>query len=172
VQFFTENMNRSRSNVRPGKFKLSMVLGTTPTDHPDRVKICREMGIKSCITSPPLREVGRDQYAAAMRQQKDDWAEAGLSIPAYEPMTPVRADHIRHGTPGRDEELRDYIAAVEAMGKVGIPVLCYNLGTGGSRTGWVPIRGGAISSQLDYAQSNRQPKEEHGTGADRGRAVG
>ncbi len=139
-----------------------MVLGRSPNNHPDRVKICREMGIKSCITSAPLHEVGRDQYEAAMRQQKDEWAEAGFSIPVYETMTPVRADNIRRGTPGRDEELRDYIAAVEAMGKAGIPVLCYNLGKGGSRTGWVPMRGGAISSQFDYAQSNEQPREDDG----------
>lgn len=143
--------------MRQGKFKLSMVLGGSPNDHPDRVKICREMGIKSCITSAPLNNIGTDQYEAAMRQQKEQWAEAGFDIPVYETMTPVSADHIRRGTPGRDDELRNYIAAIEAMGKAGIPVLCYNLGEGGRRTDWVPMRGGAISSQFDYAESNKQP---------------
>lgn len=142
--------------MRQGKFKLSMVLGNSPSDHPERVKICKEMGVRSCITSPRLGGIGRDQYAAAMKKQKEEWAEAGFDIPVYETMTPVKADHIRRGTPGRDEELRNYIAAVEAMGEAGIPVLCYNLGEGGSRTDWVPTRGGAISSQFDYAKSNAE----------------
>ncbi len=145
--------------MRQGKFKLAMALGKSPNTYPNRSQICRQMGIKHCVTGPSLREIGRDQYYAAMKQQKDEWAEAGFSIPVYETMTPVRAGNIRRGTSGRDEELVDFIAAVEAMGKVGIPVLCYNLGKGGGRTGWVPVRGGAISSQFDYAESKRQPSE-------------
>lgn len=146
--------------MRQGKFKLAMTLGGSPNAYPERVKICRQMGIKHCVTGPSLRGIGRDQYYAAMKQQKDEWAEAGFSIPVYETMTPVRADNIRRGTPGRDEELIDFIAAVEAMGKAGIPVLCYNLGAGGARTDWVPVRGGAISSQFDYAASKEQPPSE------------
>ena len=143
--------------MRQGIFKLSMTLGRNPSEQPERVKICREMGVTGCVTSPPLEGIGRDQYAAAMRQQQQEWAEAGFSLPVYETMTPTRSQHIRRGTPGRDEELLDFIAAVEAMGQVGIPVLCYNLGAGGARTDWVPTRGGAISSQFDYAESHQEP---------------
>ncbi len=143
--------------MRQGMFKLSMTLGRSPNDQPEHVKICREMGVASCVTSPALDGIDRDQYEAAMQQQKDEWAEAGFSIPVYETMTLVRGENIRRGTPGRDEELLNFIAAVEAMGKVGIPVLCYNLGAGGTRTDWVPVRGGAISSQFDYAASNKEP---------------
>jgi len=142
--------------MRQGKFKLAMTLGRSPNEYPERVKICREMGVTGCVTSPPLDEVERDQYEAVMRHQRDEWAEVGFTIPVYETMTIVSGEHIRRGTPGREEELKNFIAAVEAMGKVGIPVLCYNLGAGGSRTDWVPRRGGAISSQFDYAQSNAE----------------
>ena len=93
-----------------------------------------------------------------------------FSFPVYETMTPTRSQHIRRGTPGRDEELLDFIAAVEAMGQVGIPVLCYNLGAGGSRTDWVPTRGGAISSQFDYAESHQEPS--FGGTPNRGRTLG
>jgi len=141
-------------------FKLSMVLGGTPSHRPHHVKVCREMGITHCVSTPSLRNIGPDQYEAAMRQHKEEWEEAGFTIPVYETMTPVPADNILRGTKGRDEELRNFIAAVEAMGSVGIPVLCYNLGQGGSRTGWVPVRGGAISSQFNYAASNAQPPSE------------
>ena len=147
--------------MRQGKFKLAMTLGQSPKEQPERVKICREMGVTGCVTGPPLHGIERDQYEAAIQHQVDEWAEVGFSIPVYETMTPVRGDHIRRGTPGRDEELRNFIAAVEAMGRVGIPVLCYNLGAGGSRTDWVPVRGGAISSQFDYAASKQEePAEE------------
>mgnify|MGYP003966670909 CR=1 FL=1 len=146
--------------MRQGKFKLAMALGQSPSTYPERVEICRQMGVKHCVTSPHLRGIGRDQYCAAMKQQQEEWAAAGFTIPVYETMTPVGADNIRRGTPGRDEELLDFIAAVEAMGKVGIPVLCYNLGTGGARTDWVSVRGGAISSQFDYAASGQQPPKE------------
>ncbi len=89
-----------------------------------------------------------------MRHDLHD-SSGGSSGASYS-ATPTRSEHIRRGTPGRDEELLDFIAAVEAMGKVGIPVLCYNLGAGGSRTYWVPTRGGAISSQFDFfAQHHR-----------------
>ena len=89
--------------MRQGIFKLSMTLGRSPSEQPERVKICREMGVTGCVTSPPLEGIGRDQYAAAMRQQQEEWAEVGFSIPVYETMTPTRSQHIRRGTPGRDE---------------------------------------------------------------------
>lgn len=143
--------------MRSGKFQLAMTLGRSPNENPEQVKICQEMGVNSCITSPSLHNIGRDQYEAAMRHQKEEWAAAGFAIPVYETMTPVHAPNIRRGTPGRDEELADFIAAIQAMGRVGIPVLCYNLGEGGTRTDWVPIRGGAISSQFDYAKSKQEP---------------
>ena len=87
--------------MRQGKFKLSMVLGNSPKNHPERVKICREMGVVHCVSSPNLRDISSDQYAAAMRQHKEEWADAGFTISVYETMTPVRADHIRRGTEGR-----------------------------------------------------------------------
>ena len=142
--------------MRQGRFKLAMTLGRSPREHPERVKICKEMGVNGCVTSPDIHGIGRDQYEAAMRQQKEEWAAAGFTIPVYETMTIVSGNHIRRGTEGREEELKNYIAAIAAMGRVGIPVLCYNLGAGGSRTDWVPTRGGAISSQFDYAQSNAE----------------
>ena len=78
--------------MRQGIFKLSMTLGRSPRAQPERVKICREMGVTGCVTSPPLEGIGRDQYAAAMRQQQEEWAEAGFFYPR------VR-DHDAHPLP-------------------------------------------------------------------------
>jgi mannonate dehydratase len=138
-----------------------MTLGKDPSIYPERQKICKQMGVTHVVTGAPFHGIGRDQYVAAAKKQKDDWAEAGFTIACYETMTPVPAQHIRRGTPGREAELLNYIAAIEAMGKVGIPVLCYNLGAGGSRTNvMVPARGGAITTEFDYEASKRQPPAE------------
>ena len=106
--------------MRQGRFKLAMTLGRSPREHAERVKICKEMGVTGCVTSPDIHGIGRDQYEAAMRQQKEEWAEAGFTIPVYETMTIVPGNHIRRGTEGREEELKNYIAAIAAMGRVGM----------------------------------------------------
>ena len=140
--------------MKQGKITLAHVLSLNETE---RLKICLQMGVKHVVSTPSLRGAGPDQYAAAMQKHKDDWAAAGFSVSVHETMTPVAANNIRRGTPGRDEELKNWIAYVEAMGKAGIPVLCYNLGQGGARSGSVVVRGGAISTAHDYEASKKLP---------------
>ena len=85
-------------------------------------------------------------------------AQAGFAVTVYETMTPVPSESIRRGAPGRERELADWIAAIEAMGRAGIPVLCYNLGQGGKRTSsQVLLRGGAVTTEHDYAESRKLP---------------
>jgi mannonate dehydratase len=139
---------------KQGKIILSHVLSL---NQPERLKLCLQMGVRHVVSNPSLRGIGSDQYEAAMRKHKDDWAAAGFDVAVYETMTPVRADNIKRGSPGRDEELRNWIACIEAMGEVGIPVLCYNLGQGGRRTGQIILRGGAISTVHDYEESKKLP---------------
>jgi mannonate dehydratase len=146
--------------MKQGKIVLSHVLSLR---EPERLKLCLQMGVKHVVSTPSLRDIGPDQYEAAMRKHKEEWAEAGFTVAVYETMTPVAADNIRRGSPGRDRELGNWIAAIEAMGKVGVPVLCYNLGQGGRRTGNIALRGGAISTEHDYEASKKLPpaKEIH-----------
>ena len=141
--------------TQQGKIILSHVLSL---NEPERLKLCLQMGVKHVVSTPSLSGIGPDQYEAAMRKHKDAWAEAGFTVAVYETMTPVPADNIRRGSPGRDQELRNWIAVIEAMGKVGIPVLCYNLGQGGRRTSnKVVLRGGAITTEHDYEESRKLP---------------
>lgn len=140
--------------MQQGKIILSHVLRL---DQPDRLKLCLQMGVTHVVSTPSLKGIGSDQYLAAMQQHKEAWAAAGFKVAVYETITPVAAENIKRGTPGRDQELKNWIAAVEAMGKVGIPVLCYNLGQGGARTGNVTVRGGAISTAHDYEASKKLP---------------
>jgi mannonate dehydratase len=144
-----------RAHAAPqGKIILAHVLSL---NEPERLKLCLQMGVRHVVSTPSLRRIGPDQYEAAMRKHKDAWAEAGFTVAVYETMTPVAADNIRRGSAGRDQELKNWIAVIEAMGKVGIPVLCYNLGQGGSRTGKIGLRGGAISTEHDYEESKKLP---------------
>jgi len=116
------------------------------------------MGVTHAVSNPSLRGIGPDQYEAAMRKHKEAWAQAGFTVNVYEVMTPVPADNIRRGSPGRDQELKNWIAYVQAMGKAGIPVLCYNLGQGGRRTSnTLVLRGGALTTEHNYEESKKLP---------------
>jgi len=140
--------------MRQGKFTFAHVLGL---NQPERLKLCLQMGVTHVVSTPSIRGVSRDQYAAAIRKHKEQWAEAGFEVAVHETMTPVPAGNNRRGTPGREEELKNWSAYVEAMGQAGIPVLCYNFGQGGTRTGRITLRGGAISTVHDYAETKKQP---------------
>ncbi|MCC7175957.1 MAG: mannonate dehydratase [Bryobacterales bacterium] len=141
--------------MKQGKIVLTHVLSL---NQPERLKLCLQMGVTHAVSNPSLRDIGPDQYEAAMRKHKEDWAAAGFTVNVYEVMTPVAAENIKRGSPGRDKELKNWIAYVEAMGKVGIPVLCYNLGQGGRRTNnKLQLRGGALTTEHDYEASKKLP---------------
>ena len=63
---------------------------------------------------------------------KADYEAAGLVIAGVE-SHPVAAERIKLGLPGRDEEIANYCAVIEAMGKAGILMCCYNFMAG---IGW------------------------------------
>ena len=78
---------------------------------------------------------------------------------------PVAAEKIKLGLPGRDEEIANYCAVIEALGKLGIPMCCYNFmaGIGWYRTkGDVPQRGGALASEFDNRVAEEQGLSEWG----------
>ena len=76
--------------------------------------------------------------------------EAGLRLAVIEDNPPM--DAIRLGGPGREEEIEHFCTLVRSMGRLGIPVLCYNWMT---VLGWIRTsvalrgRGGAVVSGYD-----------------------
>jgi mannonate dehydratase len=78
---------------------------------------------------------------------------------------PVAAEKIKLGLPGRDEEIANYCAVIEAMGKLGIPMCCYNFMAG---IGWyrtrvdTPERGGALASEFNNQDAEKQGLTEWG----------
>jgi hypothetical protein len=53
--------------TQQGKIIMSHVLSL---NEPERLKLCLQMGVKHVVSTPSLRGIGPDQYAAAMRNIK------------------------------------------------------------------------------------------------------
>jgi mannonate dehydratase len=118
-----------------------------------------------------LRQIGVDRAVGVLPRHFVDWREAatekpwdygplavyqqllaeeGFSLEVIEDNPPM--DAIRLGGPGRDEELEQFITLVRNMGRLGIPVLCYNWMAvfGWTRTSSrVAGRAGAAASGFD-----------------------
>jgi len=118
-----------------------------------KTRLARQIGIRHAIVgvSGTLSQVARGSYVEALEKIKAGFGAAGMTVAGVE-SHPVPAEKIKLGSPGRDDEIENYIAAIQALGKVGIPMVCYNFMAG---LGWyrtrvdVPERGGALVSEFD-----------------------
>jgi mannonate dehydratase len=61
---------------------------------------------------------------ASLAADQATFAAAGFKVVAIEDTVPM--DRIRLGLPGRDDDITAVTEQLEAMGNLGIPVLCYN----------------------------------------------
>jgi mannonate dehydratase len=126
-----------------------------------------------------LRQVGIEHAVGVLPRHFTDWREsngdqpwdyvplalyrdhveaAGMRLAAIEDNPPM--DRLRLGLPGRDEELEAVLTLIRSMGRLGIPVWCYN---------WMPVvgwvrttlsargRGGAIVSAYDHTRMASAP---------------
>jgi mannonate dehydratase len=89
--------------------------------------------------------------------------EEGLTLSCIEDNPPM--DRLRHGAPGADEELDQVLAFVETLGKLQIPLWCYNWA---ASLGWQRTssrlrgRGGAIVSGYNHSLVREAPPPELG----------
>lgn len=60
----------------------------------------------------------------SIRRDQEEFARHGLKLIGIEDTAPM--DRVRLGLKGRDEEIDNIIEQVKVMGRLGIPVLCYN----------------------------------------------
>ncbi|MCK5468806.1 MAG: mannonate dehydratase [Cyclobacteriaceae bacterium] len=147
--------------TKHGKLQLSMHLSLR---NPERLKICKQLGVTHAITGAPFRNISRDQYVAAAKKMKEDFAVAGFKIAGIEGH-PVSFEKIKLGLDGRDEEIKNTNTAIEALSKVGIDMICYNFMAG---LGWYrtthekPERGGAMTSEFSQDDANKQGLTEWG----------
>ena len=120
-----------------------------------------------------LRQIGVDRAVGILPRHHFDWREArvdmpwdyvplkiyqemlaeeGFNLDVIEDNPPMEA--IRLGRPGREEEFEIFAGLVRAMGRLGIPVLCYNWAAVLSwlrTSSRLPGRAGAAVSGFDAA---------------------
>ncbi len=131
-----------------------------------KIKLASQVGVKYAIvnTLTTLNQVRRERYVEALTKIKAEFSAAGLTVAGVE-SHPVSAEKIKLGLPGRDEEIENYRAVIAALGRVGIPILCYNFMAG---IGWyrtrtdVPTRGGALTSEFDGEAARKAGLTEFG----------
>jgi mannonate dehydratase len=131
-----------------------------------RFKLARQIGVNYAIAgvAGELSKVRPEQYVDTLAKIKADFTAAGLTIAGVE-SHPVSTGKITMGLPGRDEEIQNYCAALEALGKVGIPMVCYNfmVGLGWYRTNVaLPVRGAALTTEFDRRDAEEQGLTEWG----------
>jgi mannonate dehydratase len=158
----TTGIHRPLSNKAAG-IKLALIQEPHPNS---RFKLARQMGVNHAIVTVAgeLSKVRREQYLDTLARIQADFTAAGLTIAGVESY-PVAAEKIKLGLPGRDEEIQNFCAALEALGKLGIPMVCYNFmaGLGWYRTNVaVPARGGALTSAFDLRDAEKQGPTEWG----------
>lgn len=135
-------------------------------DEDHKIRLASQIGITHAIVgvSPALSQIPRGRYFEALRKIKADFQAAGMVFAGVE-SHPVPAEKIKLGLPGRDEELENYVAAIQALGQAGVPMVCYNWMAG---LGWyrtrvdIPARGGALISEFDNQAAKRQGLTEWG----------
>jgi len=152
----TTGARRPGSN-KPEGIKLALIQEPHANS---RFKLARQVGVDYAIVNVAgeLSRIPRDQYLDALARIQADFTAAGLAIAGVE-SHPVPAEKIKLGLPGRDEEIQNYCAALEALGKLGIPMVCYNFmaGLGWYRTNVaVPARGGALTTEFDLRDAEKQ----------------
>lgn len=137
----------------------------TPGDA-KKLKLAKQVGVNHAIVGVAgvLAKVRREEYVATLRKVKDEFTAAGLSIAGVE-SHPVDAEKIKLGVEGRDEQIENYKWAIEALSKVGIPMVCYNFMAG---LGWyrtkvdVRERGGALVSEFNLTDAQAQGPTQWG----------
>lgn len=143
--------------AKKGEIQLTEVF---QYDQKDRWKLAKQIGVNRAIigVNKALSSVSSDKYVDVLGKIKADYEAGGLTIAGVE-SDPVPTEKIRLGLPGRDEEIANYCAAIEAFGKVGIPMCCYNFmaAIGWYRTNTaVPERGGALTTEFNYDDAEKQ----------------
>ena len=112
--------------------------------------LSRQAGINYAITkaAPELTGMPPVYEFESLKTIRDRFADAGFRLQALEG-DEFDMTRIKLGLPGRDEDLEHYRRMLRNMGKLEIPVLCYNFMAG---VGWfrsrtaIPARGGALTN--------------------------
>ncbi len=144
-----------------------MKLGLMLPPQPDtKWKLAAQIGVRYAVAklAPELTGDLPPWDMEALRRAKERFAAAGLTLLALEG-DQFDMSRIKLGLPGRDEDIARYCQMLGNMGRLGIPILCYNFmaGVGWYRTATsVPVRGGALASAFDWEVARHDPLTDLG----------
>lgn len=135
------------------------------TSQPNRLwPLAKQMGVDYAVGPLPWEEKGEPAWELMpLIRMKQRFADHGISLEVIENMPP--SNHIKLGTPGRDEEIAVMKQLIINMGAANIPVLCYNFM---AEFNWfrtsttTRTRGGALVSSYDHALMEAAPLTKAG----------
>jgi mannonate dehydratase len=130
-------------------------------------KLAKQAGVDWAVGGLPFDQPfnGPDapwDYLPLLRM-KQRYEEAGFTLAVIENRPPM--NKIKRGLPGRDEEIDTVCTLIENMGRLGIPVWCYEWMTDFN---WLrtelntPSRGGSMVTSFDKTQLEEVPFTELG----------
>ena len=138
---------------------MTLVEFVPPTPHP-LWRLCPQMGITDVVVkvNPDLTGLPDPWRYETLMSIVSRLKSAGLNVVGLEG-DPFDLAPIKEGLPGRDEALSHYRELLESMGRLGIPLLCYNfmVGEGWSRTGVREGRGGAKATCFSLSVAPQPP---------------
>ena len=126
----------------------------------DMVKQC---GVTKVVGSMDFDSTDAPWSYASLLRVRNAYKEAGFDLEVLESRPPL--DRAKLGLPGRDAEIDAVCELLTNLGKLGIPVWCYE---------WMPVmnwlrtsttirsRGGALVTGYDHSQMRGAPLTEHG----------
>jgi len=130
-------------------------------------KLSKQAGVDFAVGGLPFNEsfTGTDapwDYLPLVRM-KQRYESGGFNLAVIEARPPL--NKAKRGLPGRDEEIATVCTLIENMGRLGIPVWCYEWMTDFNwmRTGTSTIsRGGSIVTSFDNSLMKDAPPTENG----------
>ncbi len=130
-------------------------------------KLAKQAGVDYAVGALPLTEklIGgaRPWDYEPLRQMKENYEQGGFRLAVIESRPPL--NKAKRGLEGRDEEIDTVCTLLENMGKLGIPVWCYEWMTDFNwlRTATdTPSRGGSVVTSFDYELVRDAPQTELG----------
>jgi mannonate dehydratase len=129
--------------------------------------LASQMGLEQAVGGLPFDDPENGSrkpwdYEPLLRT-KQKYEQAGFKLAVIEARPPYNL--VKRGLPGRDDEIAEICTLIENMGKLGIPVWCYEWMTDFNwlRTDMaVPSRGGSIVTGFDFAVLHDAPVSERG----------
>ena len=141
--------------------RLALVAGNGPSE---RWKLASQMGVTDLVTGLGTAESMEAPWDyEPLRNLKETVEREGFCHSVIEASPPM--NNIKLGRDGRDEEIEYFCDMLTNMGKLGIPVVCYNFM---AVIGWyrtqraVSDRGGALVSGFNLKDMEGEPLTEAG----------